>query len=64
MTLTEEQIAIQDMARNFAAEQLAPNAMKWDEEKIFPTDTLREMAGLGFAGIYLKEECILLHLKV
>ena len=56
MTLTEEQIAIQDMARNFAAEQLAPNAMKWDEEKIFPTDTLREMAGLGFAGIYLKEE--------
>ena len=56
MTLTEEQIAIQDMARNFAAEQLAPNAMKWDEEKIFPTDTLRDMAGLGFAGIYLKEE--------
>ena len=56
MTLTEEQIAIQDMARNFAAEQLAPNAMKWDEEKVFPTDTLREMASLGFAGIYLQEE--------
>ena len=54
--LSDEQIAIQDMARNFAADQLAPHAMKWDEEKIFPTDTLREMAGLGFAGIYLQEE--------
>jgi alkylation response protein AidB-like acyl-CoA dehydrogenase len=54
--LTEEQIAIQDMARNFAAEQLAPYAKQWDEEKIFPTDTLRNMAGLGFAGIYLQED--------
>ena len=54
--LTQEQIAIQDMARDFAREQLAPHAMKWDEEKIFPVDTLRDMAGLGFAGIYLNEE--------
>jgi alkylation response protein AidB-like acyl-CoA dehydrogenase len=54
--LSEEQIAIQDMARDFAAEKLAPFAMQWDEEKHFPVDTLREMAGLGFAGIYLQEE--------
>ena len=54
--LSEEQIAIQDMARDFAAEKLAPFAIQWDEEKHFPVDTLREMAGLGFAGIYLQEE--------
>ena len=54
--LNEEQIAIQDMARGFAAEKLAPFAMKWDEEKHFPVDTLRDMAALGFAGIYLKDE--------
>ncbi|MGC6534983.1 MAG: isobutyryl-CoA dehydrogenase [Parvibaculales bacterium] len=54
--LSEDQIAIQDMARNFAREQLAPHAMRWDEEKIFPVDTMRDMAALGFAGIYLQEE--------
>ncbi len=56
LMLDEQQIAIQNMARDFAAEQLAPYAMRWDEEKHFPVDTLRAMAGLGFAGIYLKEE--------
>ncbi len=54
--LSDEQIAIQDMAQGFAREQLAPFAKQWDEEKIFPVDTMREMAALGFAGIYLKEE--------
>ena len=54
--LNEDQRAIQEMARNFAADRLAPFAKQWDEEKIFPVDTLREMAGLGFAGIYLQEE--------
>ena len=54
--LNEEQIAIQDMAQGFAAEKLAPYAMQWDEEKHFPVDTLREMASLGFAGIYLRED--------
>ena len=54
--LNEEQIAIQDMARDFAAEKLAPFAMQWDEEKHFPVETLKEMAGLGFAGICLQEE--------
>ena len=54
--LSEEQLAIQDMARNFATKKLAPNAKQWDEDKYFPVDTLKEMAGLGFAGIYLQEE--------
>ena len=54
--LNDEQIAIQDMAQGFAAEKLAPYAMQWDDEKYFPVDTLREMAALGFAGIYLRED--------
>jgi alkylation response protein AidB-like acyl-CoA dehydrogenase len=37
-------------------EQMAPHAAKWDEEKLFPVEVLRQMAGLGFAGIYLQEE--------
>ena len=37
--LSEEQSAIQDMARNFATEKLAPHAKQWDEDKHFPVDT-------------------------
>ena len=54
--LTGEQKAIQNMALDFAMAEMAPHAMKWDEEKIFPTDVLRELAHLGFAGVYVGEE--------
>ncbi|MDB2584727.1 isobutyryl-CoA dehydrogenase [Alphaproteobacteria bacterium] len=54
--LKEEQIAMQDMAYSFAMDKMAPHAAMWDEKKIFPVDVLRDMAGLGFAGIYLQEE--------
>jgi alkylation response protein AidB-like acyl-CoA dehydrogenase len=50
--LSEEQIAIQDMARGFATDEMLPHAAKWDTEAIFPVDTLRQAAALGFAGIY------------
>ena len=54
--LTEEQKAIQNMALDFAMAEMAPHAMKWDAEKIFPTDVLSELARLGFAGVYVGEE--------
>jgi alkylation response protein AidB-like acyl-CoA dehydrogenase len=54
--LTEDQRAIQDMARDFAAAELAPHAAKWDEEKIFPVEALRAAAALGLAGIYIQED--------
>ena len=54
--LTGEQKAIQNMALDFAMAEMAPHAMRWDEEKIFPTDVLRELARLGFAGVYVGEE--------
>ncbi|MBT5414331.1 MAG: acyl-CoA dehydrogenase, partial [Rhodospirillaceae bacterium] len=52
--LAEEQIAFRDMARAFAVEAFAPQAARWDEEKIFPEDALRKAAALGFAGIYVR----------
>ncbi|MEK4035572.1 acyl-CoA dehydrogenase family protein [Methylocystis sp. IM3] len=54
--LSDEQVAIQEMARRFAEEHLAPHALEWDREKIFPVETLRAAAGLGMAAIYLREE--------
>jgi hypothetical protein len=52
--LSEDQRAIEDVARRFAQERLAPFAAEWDEKSFFPGETLREAAALGFAGIYVK----------
>ncbi len=54
--LTEDQRAIEDAARRFAREKLAPRAAEWDEKEIFPVEAMREAAALGFAGIYVKSD--------
>jgi butyryl-CoA dehydrogenase len=54
--LSEDQIAIRDMARDFAAEKIAPGALEWDEKKHFPVDVLREAASLGMGGIYIRDD--------
>lgn len=54
--LSEDQQAFQDMARKFALEEMAPRAAAWDEGRIFPVDSLRKAAALGFAGIYIGED--------
>ena len=43
-SLTEDQIAIRDMAQGFASETLAPHAVRWDEEKHFPVEEMRAAA--------------------
>jgi alkylation response protein AidB-like acyl-CoA dehydrogenase len=53
--LSEEQGAIREMARQFAAERFQPHAALWDEDCIFPVDALREAAAVGFGGIYVGE---------
>ncbi len=52
--LTEDQRAIEEAARRFAIDKLAPHAAEWDETAHFPVDVLREAAALGFASIYIK----------
>jgi alkylation response protein AidB-like acyl-CoA dehydrogenase len=54
--LTEDQRAIEDVARRFATERLAPNAADWDANEHFPVDVIREAAALGFASIYVKSD--------
>ncbi|TQI75852.1 hypothetical protein FHT98_3640 [Bosea sp. AK1] len=55
-SLTEDQIAIRDMAQDFAAETLAPHAARWDEEKHFPVEEMRAAAALGMGGIYIRDD--------
>ena len=54
--LTEDQIAIQEMARRFTADAMTPFAAQWDEDHSFPLDTIKAAAELGFASIYVSEE--------
>ncbi|WP_441241543.1 isobutyryl-CoA dehydrogenase [Tardiphaga sp. 768_D3_N2_1] len=54
--LDEEQTAVRDMAREFAAEKIAPFALKWDEDKHFPKEVMREAALLGMGGIYIRDD--------
>ena len=54
--LTDEQRQIQEMAQQFTADAITPNAAEWDEKHIFPKDTIRAAAELGFGSIYVSEE--------
>src|SRR3989338_9653914 len=54
--LTQEQLAIREMAQQFAEKEMAPFASEWDEKYIFPIETLRKAASLGLATIYVTAE--------
>ncbi len=54
--LTEEQSAIRDVARDFAAHHIAPFAVEWDERKHFPVDVMREASALGMGGVYVQDD--------
>jgi alkylation response protein AidB-like acyl-CoA dehydrogenase len=54
--LDADQIAVRDMARAFAAEVFAPNALAWDESKHFPVAEMRKAAALGMGGVFVGED--------
>jgi butyryl-CoA dehydrogenase len=56
MILSEEQLLIQESARKFAQERLAPNSAKWEEQAAFPRSIIAEMGALGFMGMTVPPE--------
>ena len=54
--LTDEQRQIQEMAQQFTADAITPHAAEWDEKHIFPRETIRAAAELGFGSIYVSED--------
>jgi alkylation response protein AidB-like acyl-CoA dehydrogenase len=67
--LSEEQKEFYNLAKDFADREFAPFAGshisslfcwpfsgKWDEEGVFPKDTFKKCAELGFGGIFVKED--------
>jgi alkylation response protein AidB-like acyl-CoA dehydrogenase len=54
--LADEQLAIQEMAQRFTADNITPFAAGWDESHHFPRDVIAKAAELGFGAIYVSEE--------
>jgi alkylation response protein AidB-like acyl-CoA dehydrogenase len=53
--LTDDQRAIQEAARRFTADEITQHAASWDEGHVFPLETIRKAASLGFGAIYVSE---------
>ena len=53
--LTEEQQQVVQLARDFAAEHIAPHAARWDAEKHFDRATVDRLGELGFLGMLVPE---------
>ncbi len=54
--LTDEQKAIQSLARDFAQNEVKPRAEEMDRDEAFPYDLVKKMAELGFMGLPFPEE--------
>lgn len=56
MILTEEQVLIRDMVRNYVRDNVTPYAAEWDRNKTFPAQALRELGELGLYGMVVSED--------
>ncbi len=54
--LSEEQAALRDVARKFAAEVIAPHARQWDRESNIPAEVYKQLGELGFMGLMVPAE--------
>lgn len=55
-TLSERELQVQSLARDFAVREIAPNISKYDDSQEFPFEIVNKMAELGFLGIIFPEE--------
>jgi alkylation response protein AidB-like acyl-CoA dehydrogenase len=54
--LSEEQVAVRKMVREFAESELAPHVMEWDEAQAFPREAIARLGELGMLGVIVPEE--------
>jgi alkylation response protein AidB-like acyl-CoA dehydrogenase len=55
-SLSDTQREIQQLARSFAAAEIAPHAAQWDRDERFPVEVARRLGEMGFLGMLLPEE--------
>lgn len=56
MTLAAHHEQLRDAVRRYARERLAPNAARWDREKIFPRDEVAGLGAMGLCGVAIPEQ--------
>ena len=54
--LSENQIMIAQMLRDFAEKEIKPFMKQWDDDEYFPIDTMKKLGDLGLLGIFIPEE--------
>jgi hypothetical protein len=54
-SLSQEQLMVRDMAREFARNELAPNAAEWDRTSSFPATAVKRLGALGLMGMMVPE---------
>ena len=54
--LTDEQMQIQQMVKDFAEREIKPHVMEWDEAQTFPVDVVKKLGELGMLGAIFPEE--------
>ncbi|PHI20494.1 acyl-CoA dehydrogenase [Lewinellaceae bacterium SD302] len=55
-TLTEEQLAVRDAAREFAQKELKPGVIERDRTMTYPTEQIKKMGEMGFLGMMVSPE--------
>ncbi len=55
-SLTDDQLAFRQTAKQFAQKELKPNAAEWDRTSHFPVDVIKKSGELGFLGLYTNPE--------
>lgn len=54
--LSENELMIQQMVKDFAEKEIRPNVMKWDESQEFPVDLFKKAGELGLMGVLVPTE--------
>ena len=56
LDLTQDQLAIREMVRDFAKNEIVPKAAEWDEHQTFPRELFTKLGELGMLGVLIPEE--------
>ena len=56
LELSDEQLMLREMARDFANEEIKPNAASWDRDSIFPREAISKANELGLLTLKIPEK--------
>lgn len=55
-TVSENQLMVRKMVKDFAEKNIRPHVMEWDESQYFPVEVFKKLGELGLMGVLVPEE--------